>query len=275
MTIKIIPTLCIYHGKCADGFTAAWVVNKQYPDIEFFAGTYGKPLPDCTGHDVLFVDFSCKRDEMLEILDKANTVTILDHHKTALDELGSLLDENKIHGVLDMDRSGAMIAWDWFNPNVDSPQLIKHVQDRDLWRFDLCGTREIQSTVFSYDYTFDNWDTLMDTPIERLISDGIVLERKHFKDMHELLEVTRRNMNIAGYNVEVANLPYTLASDAGNELAKTNVFGATYYDKPSGRSFSLRSIGDFDVSEIAKKYGGGGHKNASGFIVPLNWEGDE
>lgn len=29
--------------------------------------------------------------------------------------------------------------------------------------------------------------------------------------------------------------------------------------------FSLRSRGDIDVSEIAKKFGGGGHKNAAGF----------
>ena len=29
--------------------------------------------------------------------------------------------------------------------------------------------------------------------------------------------------------------------------------------------FELRSTGDFDVSKIAVKYGGGGHMNAAGF----------
>ena len=31
--------------------------------------------------------------------------------------------------------------------------------------------------------------------------------------------------------------------------------------------YSLRSRGDFDVSELAKKHGGGGHKGAAGFVV--------
>jgi len=29
-----------------------------------------------------------------------------------------------------------------------------------------------------------------------------------------------------------------------------------------------------DVSAIAKSYGGGGHRNASGFRMPIGWEGD-
>jgi nanoRNase/pAp phosphatase (c-di-AMP/oligoRNAs hydrolase) len=33
--------------------------------------------------------------------------------------------------------------------------------------------------------------------------------------------------------------------------------------------FSLRSRGELDVSAIAKKLGGGGHKNAAGFQLPL------
>ena len=66
----------------------------------------------------------------------------------------------------------------------------------------------------------------------------------------------------------VANLPYTLTSDAGHLLANGEPFAACYWDTPTGRVFSLRSTDDgLDVSEIAKKYGGGGHRNASGFRV--------
>jgi oligoribonuclease NrnB/cAMP/cGMP phosphodiesterase (DHH superfamily) len=73
-------------------------------------------------------------------------------------------------------------------------------------------------------------------------------------------------MNIGGHNVPMANLPYTLTSDAGHLLAKGEPFAGCYWDTPKGRVFSLRSQDDgLDVSEIAKQYGGGGHKNASGF----------
>jgi nanoRNase/pAp phosphatase (c-di-AMP/oligoRNAs hydrolase) len=60
--------------------------------------------------------------------------------------------------------------------------------------------------------------------------------------------------------------PYASPNRQGEIV--TPAFAACYWDTPEGRVFSLRSIGDFDVSEIAKQYGGGGHKNASGFRLP-------
>ena len=66
----------------------------------------------------------------------------------------------------------------------------------------------------------------------------------------------------------MADLPYTMSSDAGHEMAKGRPFAACYWDTPEGRVFSLRSNDEgIDVSEVAKQYGGGGHRNASGFRV--------
>ena len=88
-------------------------------------------------------------------------------------------------------------------------------------------------------------------------------------------------MVIGGQLVPVANLPYTLTSDAGHLMCvephegSLAPFAACYWDPPDGRVFSLRSAeGGYDVSEIAKAYGGGGHKNAAGFTMPIGWEGD-
>lgn len=80
---------------------------------------------------------------------------------------------------------------------------------------------------------------------------------------------------IGGNSVPVANIPYTLTSDAGNLMAQGEPFAACYWDTPSGRVFSLRSTDDgADVSAIAKGYGGGGHAHAAGFQMPIGWEGD-
>ena len=73
-----------------------------------------------------------------------------------------------------------------------------------------------------------------------LAADGEAIERKHFKDIRELLDVTTRYMVIGGHRVPVANLPYTMSSDAGHELAKGRPFAACYWDTPEGRVFSLR-----------------------------------
>lgn len=96
-----------------------------------------------------------------------------------------------------------------------------------------------------------------------------VVERKHHKDIAELLGVCRRSMVIGGYRVPVASLPYTLSSDAGHVMAQGEAFAACYWDTDEHRVFSLRSAEDgVDVADIASDYGGGGHKHAAGFKVP-------
>jgi hypothetical protein len=153
-------------------------------------------------------------------------------------------------------------------PNLHPPRLLLHVEDRDLWRFLLPKTREIQASVFSQPYDFAVWDALMTAPLDKLALEGEAIERKHFKDILELTKVVTRRMRIGGYNVPIANLPYTLASDAGHLLSQNEAFAGCYYDTPQGRNFSLRSAeGGVDVSAIAKQYGGGGHRHAAGFRV--------
>lgn len=276
------PTICIYHGNCVDGFGAAWVVRKALgPDIEFHAATYGQQPPDVAGKTVVIVDFSYPHETLTAMAEVATSVLVLDHHKTAQADLEDLPVAGycryhqvepgaRLHVLFDMNRSGAGIAWDYFFPTHQRPALINHIEDRDLWLFKLEGTREIQASVFSYPYDFEIWDGLFAADVSALRSDGCAIERKHHKDVAELVEVTKRRMVIGGHDVPVANLPYTLTSDAGHLMSAGEPFAACYWDTPEGRSFSLRSSdkGE-DVSAIAKQYGGGGHRNASGFRVPF------
>ncbi|MEQ1888063.1 MAG: phosphohydrolase [Alphaproteobacteria bacterium] len=270
----MIKPICIYHGNCADGFGAAWVF-KNYGDREydFHAGVYQDAPPDCTGRDVYLVDFSYKRNVVEEILRVSTRVVLIDHHKTAIDDLAPLIETKQIEALTSLEHSGAVLAYQWFNGTSleHMPQLLRHIEDRDLWRFNLGGTREIQANVFSYPYDFTAWDRLMEQPVEGLILEGRAIERKHHKDIRELVDVCRREMIIGGVKVPAASLPYTLTSDAGHLMAveHPSKIGACYWDTPGGRVFSLRSTDDGpDVSEIAKLYGGGGHAHAAGFRVP-------
>ena len=259
-------TICIYHGNCADGFGAAWVVRKALGEINFHPGKYQEPPPDVTGKDVVLVDFSYKRPVLMEMAEKANSILILDHHKTSAEDLVDL--PANLTAKFDMNRSGAMMTWEHFFPSKTPPPLLLHIEDRDLWRFALQNTRQIQANVFSFPYDFQVWDTLMATAPAALATEGEAIERKHFKDIRELLGVTTRYMVIGGCRVPAANMPYTMSSDAGHELAKGQPFAACYWDTPEGRAFSLRSSDDgADVAEVAKQYGGGGHRNAAGFKV--------
>lgn len=275
--------LVIYHSNCADGFSAAWCFWHKYGEAcDFHAGVYGKEPPDVTGRDVYLVDFSYKADVVEQMLRIANTVTLIDHHKTAIDDLRPLAERmemtnNEGRGITfgwfcDLNRSGATLAWDFLFPNESRPLLLGHVEDRDLWRFKLPGTREIQAFVFAHEYTFELWDKLMaadQVELLKMTAAGAAIERKHHKDVAELVAVCKRRMVIAGHDVPTASLPYTLTSDAGNLMAQGEPFAACYWDTDEHRCFSLRATDEgMDVSEIAAQYGGGGHAKAAGFKVP-------
>jgi len=320
--------LCIYHGTCMDGFTAAWVVRKALgAEVEFHAATHGDPPPDVNGKNVIIVDFSYRRPVLLEMARKATSMLILDHHKSAEADLrakgsddegpqimrmdswgeaGGILNWDRyqhnlvqddlenansngaiIYALFDMNRSGAGIAWDFFMDKMGRPSLIDVVEDRDLWRFKYPATRQLCAAIFSYPYDFKVWDELC----ERMLTDlslnaeGAAIERKHHKDVSELVGKSMRLMLIGNHLVPCANLPYTMGSDAGHLMASTISamkngiqtpvpFAAYYWDGPDGRTFGLRSLEGTgaDVSEIARQYGGGGHKHAAGFRVPFGHE---
>ena len=260
-------TLCIYHNNCADGFGAAWVVRHALGGrVEFHAANHGETPPDVRGRTVLIVDFSYKRPVLLQMAEVATSITILDHHRSAEKDLVDLPDN--VYAEFDMNRSGAMIAWNHFFPRETPPSLIEHIEDRDLWRFELPGTREIQAAVFSYPYDFEVWDELMSYEGMALRLQGESIERKHFKDIAEFRAAAQHTMVIAGHQVPVLNVPYFYASDAGHQMAEDAPFAACYWDTPEGRTFSLRSReGGLDVSEIAARFGGGGHRHAAGFRI--------
>lgn len=305
---QAVSPIVIYHANCADGFTAAWAIRKRFGDqAEYVAAVHQTLPPDVSARDVILVDFCYKPDVLRAMSLKARSILVLDHHKSAADEVPgeprtgpefltcarmdspnwtaprtwewfqSCVLQDKYEGIshaivyalFDMDRSGAGIAWDFFHPGLARPALVDHVEDRDLWRFVFPGTREIQAAVFSYPYDFDVWDALAKAPLGVLRTQGEAIERKHHKDVAELVEVCKRRMIIAGHDVPVASLPYTLTSDAGHLMAQGEPFAACYWDTEDARCFSLRAGDDgLDVSIIAAQFGGGGHAKAAGFRVP-------
>lgn len=275
----IKKTVCIYHDNCLDGFAAAWVVRQALADnVAFFPGVHQQAPPAINGQAVLLVDFSYKREVLEAMLKTAASITILDHHVSAEKDLSDLLLNGKISGRFDMKQSGAMLTWQWFNPGRPAPELIAYIQDRDLWQFKLEGSSEINAAVSSYPYDFSVWDKLMASSAQDLAilkHEGEVIQRKLQKDIKQLIASGVRRMTIGGYDVPVLNASLAYVSDAGNILSVGEPFAACYWDHATGRSFSLRSQPTaVDVSEVAKIYGGGGHKNAAGFTVDTGWQGD-
>ena len=279
--------LCIWHANCIDGYGAYWAVCKALvrENVESHPAIYNiTPIPDVTDRNVIIVDFSYSLKDMTHIVEKANSVIILDHHESAMKTLWELHSRGLAKGNYSNDSSGAVMAWGWFNPDKPVPQMLLHIQDNDWWKFKLPGTKEIIAYITSYDYDLDQWDQIAEllemreTQFDSICRIGASLLRKSLKDMNEIIELNKRFMNIGSIHaVPVVNAPHTMKSDVGNMLAHMHgcLIGATYYDTADARVFSLRSTEDGpDVSAIARKYKGGGHYHAASFRAPRGWEGE-
>jgi oligoribonuclease NrnB/cAMP/cGMP phosphodiesterase (DHH superfamily) len=269
----IMKPLCIYHGFCADGFTAAWVVWNFHGEgaVEFHAAKHGDPPPEVGEREVYLVDFSYPRPVIEAMARRATKLTVIDHHVTAAHELEGLIrNDGVIDGVFDMDKSGCLLTWEWFFRERPPPPALLAVNDRDLWRFELPWTREIFSALTSYPYDFAIWNTLMEADrLDALRQEGVTLERKQRKDIAEIIAAGSHLITIAGHTVPACNVPSPWASDAGHLLAHGHPFAACFWIDGEQIAFSLRSAPDgLDVSEIATQFGGGGHRHAAGFKRP-------
>ena len=266
----MLPPLCIYHRHCPDGFAAAWVVRHAFlGEVELLPASYGDAPPDVTGRQVFIVDFSYSRRALETMVDQAESLTILDHHISAREAITDLPGAITRFAI---GLSGAMLAWRYFFQDQAAPQLLRHIEDRDLWLFHLEETRAVMAGLLSHPYDFGIYDFWMSQPsLAPLAADGQAILRQRKRDLDELLPSVTRPMIIGGHYVQAANLPPTMASDAGHILAKHQPFAATYSDGPGFRKFSLRSSSPdgLDVAAIAQLYGGGGHRHAAGFRIRL------
>lgn len=278
MSQELKPVV-IYHKGCADGVAAAWCFWKEFGDsMEYHQGVYGAPVPDIYQRDVYLVDFSYKRDIVQMMCQYAKSVTLLDHHKSALEDLWDLASkfENFDMDFCTESKSGAIIAWDYVKTSVKHrrkmPELLRHVQDRDLWKFELKHTREIMAYVFSNNLTIEMFESLTKMSLRLAAKEGTAILRAHSRNVESIAKQCARPMFIGDRVVTCVNSNGMFASDIGSLLSAEDdqSFIASYFDTESARVFSLRSCPGtgVDVSKIAAQYGGGGHKHAAGFKVP-------
>jgi len=278
--------ICVYHAACPDGFGAAWSTWKAWEgEGEFVArGHYdrmrGSRVEDAL---VLFVDIAPGLDEIRQLAEHAAKIVILDHHITnqkafAKDpELLRALEDDGHEIHFDMAHSGSVLTWQYLFPGEDVPEILRYVQDQDIWTWELPKSAEINAALSSYDQNFETWSELAGRDISELAREGEPIVRT------DAVEVARAIKNpspirLGKLRVEAINAR-TRRSAIGHALAERQAFGdpwgCVYRLEGSKVQATLYSIGDFDVSKIAVYYGGGGHKNAAGFSVPLErWLGE-
>lgn len=273
--------VCVYHDNCHDGITAAWVVQHRYgADVELYPAKYEVPpdLDRLSGRDVIIVDFSWKRPVLEQVLAVAASLQIIDHHASAQSDLDGFPG-----CTFDMSRSGAGLTWDTLFPGELRPVLVDLVEDRDLWRFRLKNTKAVHAACNLRPLDIENRRLLVEMAdaeegLEALVDVGASVLVYHDKLVQSGSRYRPRRV-IGGHSVPcVPGGTVELISDVGHALCEGESFAATWAIKSDLTVLvSLRSSQEgIDVCEIARAYGGGGHKHAAGFHTDsASWFGGQ
>lgn len=273
--------VCFYHAGCPDGFGAVWSVRRSWgSEGRYIARSHEDELPLEELEDALvaFVDIAPSNEALRALADVASHIVVLDHHVSAqlryasdLETVNALEDAgHEIH--YDLDHSGAVLAWQYFHPGESPPALLDYVEDQDLWNWKLVGSEEVNAAIASYPRDFETWDALAQRSTEELMREGEPIVRANRMEVQRAIQ-RPEPLFIDGDCVEAVNATVN-RSQIGHELAKRQAFGrawgCVYRVSGSVVHATLYSIGDVDVSIIAADLGGGGHRNAAGFTIPLN-----
>ena len=256
----------IYHADCTDGFGSAYSAWKLLGNrAEYHACKHGTPPPDVAGKVVAILDFSYSNSVTKQMIEDAEGLIIIDHHKSAIVELHDISNTH-----FDMNHSGARLAWDFFHPGKEAPKFIDYIEDRDLWKWELPYSKEFSAAFDMVPFEFEEFekfedDSVFDDAVKRG-SYVLAYSKTVVKKVCE--KATSRKFE--GKDVMVVNASHWM-SEIGSRLSPDCDFAIIWFYDHEDRlvKVSLRAFHDhIDVSEIAKKFGGGGHKKAAGFTLP-------
>ncbi len=266
--------LCLHHDD-ADGLCAGAIVRRRFGDVvELYQIDYGHPIPWDkieAAKTVIITDFSLPRDDMLKIYEaKGENFIWIDHHISAIEEMS---DFENIAGLRALDRAACVLTWQYFLPESSVPAAALFIGDRDIWQFDYPQTRAFTEGLSTENIAVSNntlWDALLSNDqelVQRLIEKGEILLEARLKQIAYYVDTYGFSLNFGGYNTLAVNLPSN--GDIGHYICSLGYDIAYVYRDTFQNGQVLTNVTLYsetvDVSKLAMRYGGGGHKGAAGF----------
>ncbi len=266
--------LVLYHARCPDGFAAALAAWLFYEGRAEFRGLdHGDvktvaDLPALDGRAVYILDFSFAPELMREIEQRAAKLVMLDHHKSAAEKLtGFSCRCGVVH--FDMNKSGSRLAWEFFQPDRALPDLVRFVEDRDIWKWEFAESASFLAALDMEPYEFERWaDIASFTPA--LLADfkarGHAMDEK-FGKLCADIAAGAEPVIFNGVPGLMVNAPGMFHSLVGDLLSRQSGTFALMWSAAKGGVIKagLRSQRSYDCIPLAESMGGGGHAQACGF----------
>ncbi len=267
--------LVLYHGRnCPDGFASALAAWLYYDGKAEFVGLdHGDvktldDLPVLTGRAVYVLDFSFSDTLLRAIEERAAKLVLLDHHLSAAEKLtGFICRCGGVH--FDMKKSGARLAWEFFHPEQALPDLVRYVEDRDIWVWQYPQSAGFLAALDMEPFDFVRWHEIAAFDAQQMnafIGRGQAMDDK-FNHLAVQIAEGARPISFNGVAGLMVNAPGVFHSQVGDLLCQQSGTYALLWtvDKTGVVKCGLRSRSGFNCIDLAASMGGGGHAQACGF----------
>lgn len=298
-------TTVIHHSADFDGEFCREIAKKFLPTCFCIGWDFGDPpIPFPPEGTVYVMDLPFLRQLFSTPVDRDRLVWI-DHHKSSIDEVSAARAWPACSYCID-GVAACRLAWQWFNSphkiiggystvpdkeeylnrKVIEPLAVRLAGEYDVWDH----RDDKQDIAFQYGLRAQaciDWHQLLSTSpdnreswsnplVRQYIDQGWLVKRYHDKTQQEVgkkfgFDVQFEGLRFIALNTQARN-SFAIDFMATPEHDGLITFSYTGKDWRVSMYQNQKNDKDIDLSVIAKKYGGGGHKGACGFMCrQLPW----
>lgn len=275
-----MKTTVIYHSADFDGIFCREIAKffLRDCDVEYVGWDYGDPVPKVPEENkLLILDLSID-----ELMNHPRLIWI-DHHKTAIDKFSRFIQGYRIDGV-----AACRLTYQWFTTpdyeklpdkpmyidrRVREPRAVILAGEYDVW-----DKRDLDAEVFQFglrsrELSTSDWELMLSgrpTPdvVSELLSNGRLLQRYQQQNDASVVKYRAFDLDFEGFKFIALNTARcnSLTFTAGLKPEHDACCGFFW----NGKKWKVSLYGvpgkpNVDLSTVAVKYGGGGHKQACGF----------
>ncbi len=269
---------CFYHNADFDGQCSGAIVKYRYPNCEMYGIDYTDKFPfeliDDQNETVFMVDFSIQPFREMIKLNNLCELIWIDHHKTAIDN--ARINNFETNGLLNIEKAACELTWDYLFPFEEIPIAVEMLGRYDIWKYkEHPGSLEFQYGMRIFEDTSPKnqifWTGLF---FDSIFINKIVQNGKMILKYQQA--VNKKIMDSYSYSVFFEGLKcQCINSNIFNSSIFDSVWDNELYDAMivycyMGDKYKVSMYTDkpgIDVSDICKKYGGGGHVQAAGFPI--------
>jgi oligoribonuclease NrnB/cAMP/cGMP phosphodiesterase (DHH superfamily) len=246
------------------------------------------------GEAVFIVDFGPEPEIMRQIIDKIGItsseapllLTWIDHHKTTLEKYKDFkfYPNGRVpDGIRRVGDSGCFLTWEHFKPKDAMPLIVRLIDDWDTWKHKMDPTTNyLQAGLTTINADPNNqefWANHLRNPIlpievivdfqldllKPILEKGCIITEQRENSNRGLVAEWAFPVDWEGLHFCALNFGKGSSKIFDSVKDKYDAFITFIYD---GRKYTVSLYTDrpdLDVSKIALKYGGGGHRGACGF----------